>query len=263
MHPKLTFVQISDSHIGTHREFEMMDRRPFDCLKRVVEVVNSFSQPPDFVIHTGDLSNDRSKKSYALAAEALEHLQVPFFAVNGNHDSRAHLRERFGAPPHPSGDPAAPLHYTFDVKGERFLVVDAWSAEVRDPLGLIDETQLAAVRAEAEQDGPPLTVFLHYPLFKIGSPWLDENMPIVNGELLHAALLPARERLRGVFHGHLHRSSQIVRDGIPYFGGPSTLGQYLWQPWTQKPQIDPASPPSYQMVYYTDEQVIVQQYGFS
>jgi|AMZC01.1.fsa_nt_AMZC01005813.1_1 3',5'-cyclic AMP phosphodiesterase CpdA len=263
MQPHLTFVQLSDSHLGPTRDTLYYGHTPYQALARAIELINAMPQPPDFVVHTGDLSNDRSAESYELAAELLSRLRVPFYLVNGNHDDRALLRKMLDAPFSPDGDPDAPLDYAFEVGGERFLVLDGWSPEVRDPLGKLSDSQLARVRAEAESDGPPLTVLLHHPPVPMGSPWLDQHMPLINGQALYEALQPARGRLRGVFCGHLHRSSQIICRGITTFCGPSTVAGYTWHRWEKTPAIDPDYPPAYSLVHYFDGQVVVHQYAFA
>lgn len=260
MQPILNFVQISDSHLGPARDYEKYGVRPCLWLERVVEAINNFPQPPDFVIHTGDLIHDQSEASMAIAAEALSRLNVPLYLVNGNHDNRALLRKYFSLSLDPGEEPGAPLDYTFEIKGERFMVLDGFDLNVPQPTGILSERQLDRVRAEAAHNGPPLTIFLHYPAFKMGSPWLDEHMPLNNGEEFHAALLPLRDRLRGVFFGHLHRSSHLVRDGITYTCGPSTSWQYEWRTWDDEPIIDSLYPPSYLAAHYFPDQVVVKQY---
>lgn len=88
-------------------------------------------------------------------------------------------------------------------------------------------------------------------------------MLITNGEALHVALLPARERLRAVFLGHLHRGSQVIRDGITYISAAATAWQYTWFPWEATPHPDHDVPPAYHVVQYAGRQVIVCQYGFA
>ena len=260
--PLVTFVHISDTHLGPERDTAYHGFQPFPTLERLVSLINAFPQPPDFVLHTGDLVNDRSAASVALAAEALEPLNVPLVLVNGNHDARGLLRAQFDLPADPDGDPDAPLDYVYEIKGERFLVLDGWTREVPDPQGKLSAAQIARVRAEAASDGPRFTVLLHYPPFPMGSPWLDANMPLVNGDELHAALLPARDRLRGVFFGHMHRTCHIVRDGITYTGAPSALYGYLWRPWDERPIADFDLLPAYNIVQYFADQVVMQQYVF-
>ena len=87
---------------------------------------------------------------------------------------------------------AAGLEGVGQLRGEddRAVVVAAI-----DPRGLLSPQQLEVLRAEATPDGPPLTIFTHYPAIRLNSPWMDANMLIYNGEAMHQALLPARERL--------------------------------------------------------------------
>ncbi|NDJ77085.1 MAG: hypothetical protein GYB65_12590 [Chloroflexi bacterium] len=277
MPPKLTFVHLSDSHIGPAQDFAYHQRRPLDDLERVIAAINAFPSPPDFVIHTGDIVHDQRAESFAFAAETLAALSVPLYAVCGNHDTPALVRQHLAAPAlsgfegnaaaNPGRNPVqgtpdlnTRLDYAFEVKGERFLVLDSNSPAVPDPQGQLCVEQIAALRTETESDGPPLTVLIHHPPFRMASPWLDQHMIITNGDELHAALLPARDRLRGVFFGHLHRSCQIVRDGITYTGGASTTWQYAWQPWDDLPQVDAQYPPGFNLVHYLPGQVVALHY---
>jgi Icc protein len=265
MPPRLTFVHITDTHLGPSPDYEFYGYQPARALHQLVDLINSFPTQPDFVLHTGDVVHDRSADSYAIAQSILGDLRVPLYVVSGNHDDRALLRKFFGAPMHPvhSDDPGAPLDYVFEIEGERFVVLDGKHPDVRDPLGKLRESQLDWLRSETGADGPPLTVLLHYPPFAMNSPWLNDNMPLVNGDDLHAALLPARDRLRGVFFGHLHRSCQIMRDGILYACAGSAVSQYAWRPWDEKPEVDHASAPTYNVVDYCADSVNVLQYGFA
>src|ERR1700747_2496982 len=49
-----TFVQISDSHIGLNRE---PNKDVTATFQEAVTKINAMRQPPDFIIHTGDLSH--------------------------------------------------------------------------------------------------------------------------------------------------------------------------------------------------------------
>lgn len=256
----LTFIHISDTHFCDDGTL-FYGIQPEAYVERFVALVNGFPQLPDFVLHTGDIANDGGAAAYARMAALSAELRVPIYWVNGNHDDRVLVRKYLNAPSDPTGDPDAPLDYTFEVRGEQFAVLDGVHPDVEDPLGKLRPAQLERVRALCAADGPPLTVILHYPLFKMGSPWLDDHMILVNGADLHAALLPARDRLRGVFIGHMHRSCQIVRNGITYTSVASLASGYTWRPWDERPAPDTDYPPGYNVVQYDGDQVIVQQYA--
>jgi hypothetical protein len=170
------------------------------------------------------------------------------------------MREVLGAPASPTGNGAAPLDYQFAVNGERFVVLDAHTEAVPDPLGRLSDAQLEVLASVCQAEEGPVTVLLHYMPFTTASPWLNEHMILINGDALHETLLPARDRLRGVFFGHLHRSCQVMRDGITYICAPSTCLQYGWRPRDEEPRIDDGGVPGYNVVQYFPRQVVVTAY---
>ena len=262
MQPHLTFVHITDTHLGPSLDYDFHGYQSARYLRHVVDLINAFPTQPDFVLHTGDIVSDGSAESLAIAQSILCDLRAPLYLVNGNHDDRARLRQILGAPAHPSGDPHAPLDYAFEVKGERFVVLDGNHPDVRAHFGQLLDSQLDWLRSELAASEGPITVLLHHHPFKINSHWLNANMLLLNGEELHTALLPVRDRLRGVFFGHLHRSSQIIRDGITYMCAGSVVSQYAWRPWDENPQADHDFAPAYNVVDYFEDYVNVLQYGF-
>lgn len=258
--PLLTFVHISDSHIGATRDYELHGVATLPALEQVVSAINAMPVQPDFVLHTGDVTNHGTPESYALAAEAMGRLRAPVYYVAGNHDSNALMRSALDVPSHPGGEPTAPVDYQFEVQGERFVVLDAHSSAVTDPLGMLTAAQLDALRAECTPDGPPLTIVLHYMPFQTASPWLNDHMILVNGDDFHHALLPAKDRLRGVFFGHLHRNTHITRDGISYVAAPATSMQYGWRAWDELPSMDTCGKPGYNLIQYFAGYSVVTSY---
>jgi Icc protein len=258
--PRLIFAHVSDSHVGSTPDFTLRGRCSLPLFERLIETLNALPYSLDFIVHTGDISNDHSPASYELAASALAKLNAPMYYVNGNHDDAAMLHKHLHALGTPPGLNGARLAYAFEVKGERFVVLDTVGPD--DPIGHLDATQLDLLRAECAGGGPPLTVFMHHPPFKVNSPWADANMPLDNGDEVHAALLPARERLRGVFCGHMHRSSQFVSDGITYVVAGSSHSQIAWLP-DQRFYSDKDALPTFNLVQYFEHYVLVSQYTFT
>ncbi|MDX1615523.1 MAG: metallophosphoesterase [Candidatus Promineifilaceae bacterium] len=259
----LTFVHISDTHFGPTADFQRHDVAPLPCARRLVETINTLPVRPDFIVHTGDVTSDPEPAAYRLAARTLGQLQAPVYYVNGNHDTAAAIRQYMTLASHtPAGSDPDRLSYTFTVKGYRFLVLDARGPDDIDPHGILDPSQLELVAQEATPDGPPLTVFVHFPVLPLNSPWMDANMLILNGEELHQALLPARTRLRGVFHGHVHQPMQTVRDGIIYFSVASAFFQFGAWPNDLVTSYDPDHLPGFAFVHLLPDQTIVHQHTF-
>lgn len=259
----LYFVHMSDTHFGPTTGYSLHGHTPLTCTQQLVDLINHLPVTPDFVIHTGDVVTDPHPDSYALAAETFAQLDVPIYYVNGNHDAAQDMRKYLDMGPSENltADPAL-LSYAFEVKGFRFLVLDARGPREIDPQGYLSPEQMAIVRHEAQAEGPPLAIFVHYPVLPLDSPWMDSNMLIVNGEEFHQALLPARERLRGVFHGHVHHSMQTIRDGITYVAVGSALTQFTAWPHEVIVGYDAQARPAFNFVHLTAQQTIVHQHTF-
>lgn len=258
----LYFVHISDTHFGPTKAFARHGHAAWPCAQELVRIINNLPMPPAFVIHTGDVTTDPDPDAYELAAATFAQLHVPIYYVVGNHDTAPDIRRYLPMGPKQDLDTPDRLSYVFEVDGYRFVVLDARGPDEIDPNGLLPESQLAIVRQEAAPDGPPLTIFMHYPALPLNSTWFDEHMLILNGEALHQALLPARERLRGVFFGHIHQPMQMMRDGIVYVSTASAFSQFTAWPGAPEAELDPDHLPGYNFVHLLPQQTIVHHHTF-
>lgn len=257
------FVHLSDTHFGPSASYERHGRRPLPYVRQVVDIINNLPIRPDFVIHTGDVTTDPTEDAYRLAAETLAQLEFPIYYCNGNHDRAADIRRFLPMGPKVDclpGDDT--LTYTFEVDGERFLVLDGRGPDEIDPHGVLSDEQLNVLRRECTPEGPPLSVFIHYPALSLNSPWMDANMLLLNGEAMHQSLLPARDRLRAVFHGHVHNSMQTIRDGILYCSVMSTFAGFTAWPNDELVQPDAVAVPAFNFVQLLPDRTIIQQRPF-
>jgi Icc protein len=257
------FVHISDSHIGPTAVYSRHGYQSQPCAERVVEIINSLPTTPDFVIHTGDVVTEPDVGSYRRAAEIFGKLKVPVYYATGNHDRARDIQRHL-----PMGSRQLlsnnldVLSYAFEVKGYRFLVLDARGPDEIDPHGVLSEAQMQIVRTEAVSSGPPLTVFLHFPALPMNSIWMDAYMLVINGDQLHKALLPVQNRLRGVFYGHIHQSMQTMRDGILYSAVPSLFSQFTAWPNDTTVSEDRDYLPGFNFVHLLPDQTIIHQHTF-
>lgn len=257
------FVHISDTHIGPAADYQRHGRSPLPYARRIVQVINDLPQPPDFVIHTGDVVTNPTPEAYTLAAETFADLRAPIYYVTGNHDTARDLHRHMPmGPKQLLSQDAGVLSYAFEVKGYRFVVIDARGPDEIDPHGLLSPQQLDLVRQEATPEGPPLTVFMHFPIHPLNSIWMDAYALVINGRSLHEALLPARDRLRGVFYGHIHQNMQTMRDGILYVAVASTFAQFTAWPNDVTTGFDVDHPPAFNFVTLMPKQTIVHQHTF-
>lgn len=225
-------IHISDSHVGPSVDSEINGVDTFARLERLIDEINSLEFSPDLVIHSGDVTNDPTPEAYAVAAKALAKLKTPAYFVTGNHDDAAMMRELLTTGP---AVPLAPdpdrIFCRIDLPGHKVFLIDAKVPEAEGPHGKIPEAHLEILEAQLAGCSESFSLFVHFPVLPIGSPWIDEHLPLENGSDLHALLLRAgNSRNRGVFFGHLHRGLQIYRDGILYSAVSSPAFQFTAGP---------------------------------
>lgn len=257
----MRFVHISDTHVGPTPDYASHGHTPLAQLEHLVEVINSLTFPVDFVLHTGDVVNSAREVEYALAAPVLARLRLPIYYVAGNHDDPAHMR-RFLL-----GQPAsdARFDYQFEVAGIQFVVLDTRSPAW--PAGRLEPEQIEALRRLCVPDGPPLALVLHHPPLPLDSDWLDQgwptengfsaNMLLENGTAFYDAITPARERICGVFFGHVHRAYQVFHRGVMLSSAPSSFVQYYTWPDQALPVQSSEELPGFGVVTIEDGRTVV------
>src|SRR5438067_3933198 len=114
-----TFVQLSDSHIGFNKPPNADARVTF---REAIAKVKALPNRPDFVIHTGDVSQLSRAEEFDDAEQMLKELGLPVFFVPGEHDmldpdgGKAFLN-RFGKGSLGAG------WYSFDHRGVHFVAL--------------------------------------------------------------------------------------------------------------------------------------------
>jgi 3',5'-cyclic-AMP phosphodiesterase len=261
----MRFVHISDTHIAADPAYSHYGHAPLANLEALVDAINALRFEIDFVLHTGDLVEDRSQAAYRLAQSTLARLRAPIWFVAGNHDNVGHLRSVFLREEAGNGR----FDYDFMAGGVHVAVFDTQGP--KDPQGSLLDGQLEAARQLCVPEGPPLVLCLHHPPLPLDSLWLDRgwtttrksypDMILDRGEEFLRAISPARDRIRGVFFGHIHRACQVLHRGIMFSSAPSSFGQLLTWPDQVLPEPSPAEPAGFNLVTVTEDRTIVRQHA--
>jgi hypothetical protein len=209
------FVQLSDTHIGFHK-----DANPDvnGTLTRAIDLVNALPRQPKFVIHTGDITHLSKPAEFDTAAQLLSRLRASeLHTVPGEHDvADAEVKEyfaRFGKPSDGRG------YYSFDHAGVHFVgLVNVLQAKDGGS-GFLGDEQLAWVRNDLKHrsSSTPLVVFAHMPLWNIYEPW---GWRTSDSELLLTEL--RRFGSVTVLNGHIHQIVQKVEGNVLFHTAPST-----------------------------------------
>ena len=112
-----SFIQISDSHIGFSKE---ANPDVTATLQVAVDRINSAAAPPDFLLHTGDISQLSKPSEFDTAEQVLKGAKAGrIFYVPGEHDvltdNGQQYLDRFGK------DTKGKGWYSFDHKGAHFI----------------------------------------------------------------------------------------------------------------------------------------------
>lgn len=246
---ELSFVHISDSHLGASPDHRYDDSRSRDALNAILSRVRNLQRRVDFVVHTGDLAAEGEPAAYAKAKQAFSRLSVPVYHVAGNHDDPVELLSSLGLP---DGRQllagTAAYAYELDILGHRLIAFDGVFGAGRSPSGSLGSEQLAAIGEALASRNMPTIVVGHFPLLPCGVPWIDEEMLLEEGPRLHELLVRHRDSIRGVFLGHVHYSSVKIVDGVLYCTAPAGVRQVVPGTSHRHPVVDYSSGPGFHHV---------------
>jgi 3',5'-cyclic AMP phosphodiesterase CpdA len=217
--PSLSFVQISDSHLGFSRA---PNKDVAGTLKQTITRINALPEPPAFVLHTGDITHLAKPEEFDAVAELLKEVKTgSVFFVPGEHDfdtdgNQEYLR-RYGKGTTGSG------WYSFDSQGVHFIglvnVATSKSGSKDGGLGLIGSDQLRWLQRDVAglADSTPIVVFAHVPLWSVYEKW---GWGTRDSE--HALAILKRFGSLTVLNGHIHQVMQKVEGKVTFHTARST-----------------------------------------
>jgi plastocyanin len=200
----LNFVQISDSHIGFNKA---ANRDVAATLQEAVNKINALHVPPQFVIHTGDISHLSKASEFDTVDQILKSIKATsqIYYIPGEHDGlgdngKLYL-ERYGEGTKGSG------WYSFDQNGVHLAgLVNVFDLKPGG-LGRLGEEQLRWLEKDlaACSDSTPIVLFAHIPLWSVYPEWgwgTDDG----------AQALAYTKRFGSVtvLNGHIHQILQKV-----------------------------------------------------
>jgi len=220
-----SFVQISDSHIGFNKA---ANQDVAGTLKLAIDKINAMPASPDFLLHTGDITQSAKAAEFDTAQQIIKGSRVSdIHYVPGEHDTAtddgALYMERFGKGTKGTG------WYSFDHKGVHFIALNN-SLQV-DAMGGLGAEQLAWMKNDVAglSASTPIVVFAHIPLWMVYPAW---GWGTKDGEQALSYL--RRFGSVTVLNGHIHQVVQKVEGNVSFHTAASTAF----------PQPAPGSAPS-------------------
>jgi 3',5'-cyclic AMP phosphodiesterase CpdA len=211
----LSFVQISDSHIGFNKE---ANKDVAATLREAVAKINALPDVPSFMLHTGDLTHLAEAEEFDTLDQILKDCKTKqVFYVPGEHDilndNGQQYRARFGKGSKGSG------WYSFDQKGVHFVGLVNVMDIKEGGLGVLGREQLEWVEDDlkARSSSTPIVLFAHVPLWTIFPKWGwgTEDSQQALGYLKRFGSVT-------VLNGHIHQIIQKVEGNITFHTAMST-----------------------------------------
>jgi 3',5'-cyclic AMP phosphodiesterase CpdA len=223
----LTFLQISDSHVGFDKP---ANPNALATLQEAIDRVGVLPQRPAFMIHTGDITHLSRAAEFDNADQVIGKAKLDVHYVPGEHDvidedrGKAYL-DRYGKNAKGAG------WYSFDQAGVHFIgLVNVLDLKAGG-LGNLGDEQLAWLEDDVrgKSASTPIVVFAHVPLWLIYEKWgwgTDDGA--------RALALLKRFGSVTVLNGHIHQIVQKVEGNMTFHTARSTAF----------PQPEPGTAPS-------------------
>jgi 3',5'-cyclic AMP phosphodiesterase CpdA len=210
----LTFLQISDSHVGFDKP---ANPNALGTLEEAIAKVNAQPQKPAFMIHTGDISHLSLDSQFDDADRIISQARLDVHYVPGEHDfldaDRKLYLQRYGRGTKGAG------WYSFDANGVHFVgLVNVFDLK-GGGMGDLGAEQLEWLEDDLKgrSASTPIVLFAHIPLWTIYPDWgwgTDDS----------AQALSYLKRFGSVtvLNGHIHQVMQKVEGNVTFHTARST-----------------------------------------
>jgi len=212
---ELSFVQISDSHMGFNKP---ANPDVAATLKAAVDKINALPTAPEFMLHTGDISHLSKPEEFDTVNQILKAAKPQdVFYVPGEHDvlndDGRQFLDRYGKGTKGSG------WYSFDKKGVHFIgLVNVVNLKAGG-LGTLGHDQLEWLEDDVKhlKSSTPIVVFAHIPLWSVYPEWGW-------GTEDSAQALAYLKKFGSVtvLNGHIHQTLQKVEGKVTFHTAAST-----------------------------------------
>jgi Icc protein len=198
----LVIAQFSDSHLFASIDGLHHGANVYQNLQRALHSIAS-NDSVDFIIFTGDLSQDHSEQSYRNFVSIVQEtkLSVPVYYLAGNHDEPALLEKFLVAP---------------EFCSEKTINTPRWQIHILDsksetPAGFISHDERVKLKTKINNEKFQLLMMHHHPV-DVGY-FIDRHGLTNQNEFWHFIndLQKASVNIKAIACGHVHRASYVEK----------------------------------------------------
>ena len=203
----LSFVQISDTHIGFNKA---ANPDVVGSLRHAIAEINALPVAPAFLVHTGDVSHLSKPEEFGSAREIFQELHVDrLHTIPGEHDAiddgiNGYLK-------YFDHDGRKRGWYSFDQGGVHFIGLTNVMNFKMGKLAALGDEQLAWMKSDLAgvSHSTPVVVLAHIPMWTLWEPW---GWGTADSDQAMALLRPYGSVT--VLNGHIHQVLQKVEGHV-------------------------------------------------
>ncbi|MFA6114062.1 MAG: metallophosphoesterase [Sphingomonas sp.] len=213
--PSFTFLQLSDSHVGFAKPANPDARATY---REAISKVIAMPEKPDFIIHTGDITQLSRDQEFDDADQILKEAGIQTFHVPGEHDMLDEGNGKAFLARYGKGSKGAGW-FSFDHKGVHFVGLVNVADLKPGGAGRLGAEQIAWLARDlaGHASSTPIVIFAHIPLWMLYAEWgwgTDDA----------AQALTHLRRFGSVtiLNGHIHQIAQKVEGNMIFHTARST-----------------------------------------
>lgn len=212
----IKIIQISDIHLFADKNRELLGVKTEESFQAVVDLIKAQDNDMDFILLSGDLTQDGTHEAYLRVVNMLKSFNVPIYCVPGNHDDSKIMGH---------------VYPRETVSNHRHIILKNWHLILLDSQkpgsveGYLDQSQLKYLQhcLQTYPEHQAIVVMHHQPL-PVGCEWLDK-LGVTNAEELWD-ILSRYPNVHTILFGHVHQTSEQEKNGIKCYSLPSTCIQF-------------------------------------
>lgn len=226
----IKIVQITDTHIIDDGAPSFNDYDTSASLNNVIQEIRLKETDADLILLTGDLVHEPTDSAYQKLADHLSVITTPLYCLPGNHDDPKKMDYVMGA----NG-----FDMSKQIRIGDWLIILLNTHLSGEHAGELNQEELEflAKSLNANQECYCLIALHHHPV-SINSTWMDA-MSLINPDDFFN-VIDGYKQIKAIFWGHIHQEFKTERNGVSFYGTPSTCLQFT--PESNVFQVDNKSP---------------------
>lgn len=210
----IRIIQLSDLHLAEARSFELKGVNTYRSASQIMGTIDTSTA--DIVVVSGDISEDGSAASYQhFKTLCHEHSVHQPYCLPGNHDNLENMTRQLKGLPYCG---------SLSFRKWLFVFVNTHQQGFHDGAIGTDEYQ-RMTELLTQHPEQHVALFMHHHVFSTGSAWIDRYQVRERDTFL--AWVKDYPTIRAVITGHIHQAFSSKRNGVAFFGSPSTCVQFM------------------------------------